>query len=122
MPVFGEAFVMVSFDNTDAGTSTTFPDDYANTDLGVLGVTAAAGTDVGDTVLTVTGAEVSGTTLKYKIGDIAVNRGQKVTGFTALTSGTTQITAAAGKYITVVELDANGKVIKAGKVVAVPKS
>lgn len=122
MPVFGEAFVMVSFDNTDAGTSTTFPDDYANTELGVLGVTAAAGTDVGDTVLTVTGAEVSGTTLKFKIGDIAVKRGQKVTGFTALTSGTTQITAAAGKYITVVELDANGKVIKAGKVVAVPKS
>lgn len=121
-PVFGEAFVMVSFDNTDAATTSTFPEDYANTELGVLGVTAAAGTALGDTVLTVSGAESTGTTLKYKIGDYDITRGQVVVGYTALTSGTTQITAAAGKMITVVELDGNGRTIKAGKVVSVPKA
>lgn len=122
MPVFGEAFVLVSYDNSDAGTSSTFPEDYANTDLGVLGVTAAAGSDTGDTVLTVTGAATSGTTLKYKIGDCGVTRGQKVVGYTDLTSGTTQVTCAAGKTITVIELDGDSRVIKAGKVIAVPKS
>lgn len=121
-PVFGEAFVVVNFANADAATSSTFPTDYANTDLGVLGVTAAAGTATGDTVLTVTGAEASGTTLKYKIGDLTVKTGQTPVGYTALTSGTTEITCAAGKYITVVELDGNGKAIKAGKVVSVPKA
>lgn len=121
-PVFGEAFVFVSFDNTDGVATSTFPTDYANTDLGVLGVTAAAGTASGDTVLTVTGTESSGTTLKYKIGDLAVTTGMKPSGYTALTSGTTQITCVAGKMITVVELDGNGKTIKSGKVVAVPKA
>ena len=121
-PVIGEGFVMVSYDNTDAVTSATFPIDYANTDLGVLGVTAAAGTEVGDTVLTVTGTEESGTTLKFRIGDMSVNTGDRVIGYTALVSGTTQITCAAGKTITLVELDAAGRVIKAGKAVAVPKA
>lgn len=121
-PVIGEAFVMVSYDNTDAVTSATFPIDYANTELGVLGVTAAAGTASGDTVLTVTGTEVSGTTLKFRIGDLNPNTGDKVVGYTALVSGTTQITCAAGKTITVVELDAAGRVIKLGKAAAVPKA
>jgi HK97 family phage major capsid protein len=122
-PVFGEAFVMVSFDNTDAATSSTFPTDYANVELGVLSVTAAASSSaVGKTVLTVAGTESSGTTLKYKIGDYVVSRGQKPVGYTALTSGTTEITAAAGTTITVVELDGDGKAIKAGKAVSVPKT
>ena len=120
-PIKGEAFVFVSYDGA-AGTDPIFPNDYANTELGVLGVASAAGTASGDTVLTVTGTEASGTTLKYKIGDLSVKRGQAVTGYTALTSGTTQVTCAAGKYITVVELDGNSKVIKSGKVVAVPKA
>jgi HK97 family phage major capsid protein len=121
-PVIGEGFVMVSYDNTDAVTSATFPIDYANTGLGVLGVTAAAGTEAGDTVLTVTGTEASGTTLKFRIGDFSVSTGDKVIGYTALTSGATQVTCAAGKTITVVELDANGRVIKSGKVISVPKA
>ena len=121
-PVIGEAFVMVSYDNTDAVTSAIFPIDYANTELGVLGVTAAAGTEIGDTVLTVTGTEVDGTTLKSRIGDFNPNTGDKVVGYTALVSGTTQITCAAGKTITVVELDAAGRVIKSGKAFAVPKA
>lgn len=119
MPVFGEAFVMVSFDNTDAGSTSTFPLDYANTDLGVLGVTAAAGTGAGKTKLTVTGTENSGTTLKYKIGDLRVKIGDKVVGYTALVSGVTDIVAASGTLITVVELDAAGRVIKSGKAAAV---
>lgn len=122
IPVFGEAFVMVNFANTDVTTTRTFPVDYANAEIGTLGVTAAAGTASGDTVLTVTGAEASGTTLKYVIGDRTVKNGDKVTGYTALTSGTTQITATAGKTITVVELDGNARAIKVGKVAAVPKA
>ncbi len=121
-PVIGEAFVMVSYDNTDAGTSATFPIDYANLELGVLGVTAAAGTASGDTVLTVTGTEAENTTLKFRIGDLNPRTGDRVVGYTALVSGTTQIACAAGKLITVVELDAAGRVIKSGKVVAVPKA
>ena len=73
-------------------------------------------------MLTVTGTEASGTTLKYVIGDRTVKNGDKVTGYTALTSGTTQITATAGKTITVVELDGNARAIKVGKAVAVPKA
>jgi len=121
-PVIGEAFVMVSYDNTDAATSAAFPIDYANTELGVLGVTATAGIASGDTVLTVNGKEESGTTLKFRIGDFTVATGDKVVGYTALTSGTTQITCAAGKTITVVELDAASRVIKSGKAAAVPKA
>ena len=88
----------------------------------MLGVTAAAGTASGATVLTVTGAEASGTTLKYVIGDRTVKCGDKATGYSALVSGTTQITAAAGKTITVVELDGSNRVIKAGKTAAVPRT
>ena len=121
-PVIGEAFVMVNYDNTDAVTSAAFPFDYANADLGVLGVTAAAGTASGDTVLTVNGTEAEDTTLKFRIGDLNPNTGDKVVGYTALVSGTTQITCAAGKTITVVELDAAGRVIKVGKAAAVPKA
>jgi len=123
MPVFGEAFVQVSFANADATTSSTFPTDYANTDIGVLGVTAAAHSSAaGKTVLTVTGAESTGTTLAYKIGDYTVRNGQKVVGYTTFTSGTTGIEAAAGKIITVVELNSAGLAIKVGKAASVPKT
>lgn len=121
-PVIGEAFVIVNYNNTAPETSATFPTDYANSDIGFLGVTAAAGTAAGDTVLTVTGTELSGTTLAYKLGNIAVENGKKVRGFTALTSGTTQITAAAGDPITVVELNGEGRAIKVGRVASIPKS
>jgi hypothetical protein len=123
MPVFGEAFVQVSFANADATTSSTFPTDYANTDIGVLGVTAAAHSSAaGKTVLTVTGAESTGTTLAYKIGDYTVRNGQKVVGYTTFTSGTTGIEAAAGKIITVVELNSAGLAIKVGRAASVPKA
>lgn len=122
-PLIGEAFVTVSFDNTDATTSAIFPTDYANTALGVLGVVAAGGSNAGDTVLTVSGTALSGTTLKYIIGAPEVYAGfVPGSAWTALTSGTTQITCAAGKTITVVELDGNGYSIKAGTAKAVPKT
>ena len=121
-PVYGENFVIVNFGNVSPETDQAFETDYANTELGVLGVTAAAGTASGDTVLTVTGNEVSGTTLKYKIGNYNLNTGDTVKGWTALTSGTTQITCTAGKTITVAELDGSGRVIKAGSAIAVPRA
>ena len=123
-PVFGDSFVIINFANTSPTTAADFPIDYANTDLGTLTVTAAAhGSTEGKTVLTVTGTEVSGTTLKYKIGDIALNEGQKLDAtWTSLTSGSTGITAAAGTPITVAELDGKSRVIKRGQALSVPKS
>ena len=120
-PAFADSFVVINFNNTSPTTSATFADDYANTDLGTLTVTAAQGATSGKTVLTVTGTEVSGTTLKYKIGDIALTEGQKLgTGWTSLTSGTTAIEAAAGTVITVAELDGKSRVIKRGQALSVP--
>ena len=131
-PIFGEAFVVVRFDNTAPATSETFPTDWANTELNELAVAAAAGTAAGDTVLTVTGYLADETpVLYYKLGTQKVKAGDTIavsgTGaWSALTSGTTQITAAAGKQITVVELNAaaasGGVVVSAGKVASVPKA
>lgn len=123
-PVFGDSFVIINFNNTSPTTEATFADDYANTDLGTLTVTAAAhGSAAGKTVLTVTGTEASGTTLKYKIGDIALTEGKKLgTGWESLTSGSTGITAAAGTVITVAELDGKSRVIKRGQALSVPKA
>ena len=123
-PVFPDSFVIINFNNTAPTTSADFAKDYANTDLGTLTVTAAAhGSTSGKTVLTVTGTEASGTTLKYKIGSIALTEGQKVDAtWTALTSGSTGITAAAGTPITVAELDGKSRVIKRGEALSVPKA
>ncbi len=122
-PVFGEAFVIVSYDNTDAATSSTFPKDYANTELGTLAVTSVAGTASGDTLITVAGAEASGTTLGYKIGGKAarVKSGDASTGYTVFTSPD-DITAATGTVITMVEFDANGRAIKVGSAQVVAKA
>ncbi len=123
-PFIPEAFVIVSFDNSSPATSTTFRTDWADTEVGNLVVTAAAGAANGDTVLTVSGTEASGTTLKYKLGSYASKlvAGQPVSGYSALTSGTTQITAVTGKDITVVELNASRLVIKVGTVKSVAKA
>ena len=123
-PVLADSFVVINFNNTSPTTTASFAEDYANTDLGTLTVVAAAhGSASGKTVLTVTGTEASGTTLKYKIGDIELTEGQKLgTGWTTLESGTTGITAAAGTVITVAELDGNSRVIKRGQALSVPKA
>lgn len=123
-PLAGEAFVIVNYNNTDATTSKDFPEDYANTALNDLVITAAAGSAAGKTVLTVSGTIASSNpVLKYKLGDYSFETGDALpTGFETLTSGTTAITAAAGKKITVVELDGNNRIVSAGTVVSVPKT
>ncbi len=132
-PVFGEAFVIVNFANTSPTTSKDFAPDWANTDLNELTISAAASaSNVGKTVLTVsdTLAE-SSPVLYYKLGTQKVAAGDAIatsgTGaWSELTSGTTEITAAAGKKITVVELNAaaasGGVVVSAGVVASVPKA
>lgn len=123
LPVIPEAFVAIGINNTSVSGSRTFPTDYANAAMNDLTVTAAAGTAAGDTVLTVSGTLAqSDPVLKYKLGAYDFSVGDAAVGFSSLTSGTTQITAAAGKRITVVELDASGKVVSQGVVVSVPKT
>ena len=122
-PVFGEAFVVVNFANTAATTTKDFPEDYANTALNDLVITAAAAGSAGKTVLTVSNTIAqSDPVLKYKLGTIPVESGDMITGWDDLTSGTTAITAAAGKHITVVELDASGRAVSYGDVISVPKT
>lgn len=122
VPAVPNGFVAIGINSTTPSASAvTFATDYANTLLGDLAVTAAAGGTTGKTVLTVTGTEQSGTTLAYKVGNFAVKSGEAFGG-TALTSGTTQIACSAGAWITVAELDAAGKAIKAGWVIGVPKA
>ena len=133
MPLDGKAFVVVNFNNTSPTTSATFPDDWANADLNELTIVAAAsGSNAGKTVLTVTDYLATDTpVLYYKLGTQAVKAGDVIatsgTGaWASLTSGTTEITAAAGKKITVVELNAaaasGGVVVSAGVVASIPKA
>ena len=123
-PIAGEAFVVVNYNNTAATTAADFPADYANEGLNDLTITAAAGAAAGKTVLTVSGTVAqSNPVLKYKLGEIAVKAGGTLpAGFETLTSGSTAITAAAGKKITVVELDADNRIVSAGVVISVPKA
>ena len=126
MPVAGEAFVIVNFNNTAPTTTKTFPVDYANADMNLLTVTAAAGSATGDTVLTVGNTIAqSGAVLKYaaKKTVAGIKVGDKLgTGWSDLTSGTTQVTASTGVNVAVVELDGNGRVVSAGEVKSVPKT
>ena len=125
-PLAGKAFVIVNYHNTSATTSRTFPKDWANEEMNTLGITAkASGSNVGKTVLTVadTVAEEN-PELYYKVGKVNFEVGddQPASGFTSLTSGTTEITAAAGKIITVIEVDSDDKVVSVGYVASVPKA
>ncbi len=123
-PVAGEVFVIVNFANTNPTTSKDFAEDYANDGLNDLTLTAAAGGTAGKTVVTVSGTVAqSNPVLKYKVGKVDVKAGDKLpAGFEDLTSGSTAITAAAGKIITVIELDGSSRVISAGQVISVPKT
>lgn len=83
--------------------------------LGTLAVTSAAGTEVGDTKITITGSKGNGNSYKYKVADTAteVTYGQSVRNWTAW-DGTADITAETGKVITIVECDAEYRAVKAG--------
>jgi HK97 family phage major capsid protein len=123
LPVIAKGFFIINVNNATATTAATFATDYANTELGALGVTSVAGTLAGDTLVTVTGAEASGTTLGYKVaGKVAnVKSGDASTGYTTFESAD-DLTAATGKVLTVVEFDAAGRAIKVGSVQVVAKA
>ena len=91
--------------------------------LGTLTVTSAAGTETGDTKITVNPAkEASGNVYKYKVGDSAetVTYGQNVRTWSTW-DGKSDIKAATGKKITVVEADATYKAQKAGNATVTAK-
>lgn len=92
--------------------------------LGSLTVNSAAGTAVGDTKITVSGyTPGTGETLKYKVADTApsVVYGQNLRTWTTW-DGTSDITAATGKKITVAYVDANYRAQAAGNTTVTAKA
>lgn len=86
--------------------------------LGSISVSSSAGTASGDTAITVSGyTQPSDETYKYKVADTTaptVKYGQKLTtGWTAW-DGTSDITAATGKKITIASVDGNNRAQAAG--------
>ena len=117
----GEPFVAVSYDNTDVTTAMEFAVDYANSDLNALIVTSAAGSALKTTVLTVAGAVSSANTLKAIASGapVSVVPGMEVDeSWKTITSGSGNFPAANGVGVTVVELDADDKVISVGYLAA----
>lgn len=113
-PALGEAFVLVNYGNTEPTTTTTFGKDLANTAIGTLIVTTAAGSVNGKTVVTVAG-NGSGT-LKYQSGGQAIPVANGKTlgkGWTELPANKT-IDGTTGQTITVVEVDGNGRAVAVG--------
>lgn len=113
-PARGEAFVMVNFHNTAPTTSISFAPDYANSQIGTLIVTTAAGSTNGKSIVTVAG-NGSGA-LKYQVGGqaIAVSNGETLgKGWTELPANKT-IDGTTGQTVTVVEVDGNGRAISVG--------
>ncbi len=87
-----------------------------DTTLGTLTVTSAAGTKTGDTKVTVSPGLETGHMYKYKVAAGSapeVKYGQSVKTWT-LWDGKSDITAATGQHITVVECDNTYKALKAG--------
>ena len=90
--------------------------------LGKLTITSAAGTEVGNTKLTVNPSKADGNSYKYKISeeDITVSYGQNVKNWTVW-DGTSEIKAETGKKIAVVECNAEYQAMKAGVAVVTAK-
>ena len=89
-----------------------------------LTVQSAAGTAQGDTALTVTGYTLkSGESWAYKVGDAAatVQPGEIVAGWTAW-DGEDDITAATGKKLALVALNADGQAIAYGNCTVTAKA
>lgn len=125
-PIEGKAFVIVNYANSTPTKTRSFAKDWANEEMNALGITAkASASNVGKTVLTVADTlAAESPELYYKVGKVNFEVGddQPASGFTSLTSGTTEITAAAGKIITVIEVDSDDKVVSVGYVASVPKA
>lgn len=92
--------------------------------LGDLTVASAAGTDSGTTKLTVTPAKGNeGNVYKYKVASsqTTVEYGQNVKNWTAW-DGKSDVTAATGQVITVVECDSTYKALSAGHATVTAKA
>lgn len=114
-PAYGEAAVLINYHNTEPATAKTFGRDAANTEIGTLIVTTAAGTASGKTAVTVAGA-TSGAKLVCKVAGtpIGVKNGEKLGDDWAEVTSGGEVKAATGNYITVAELDADGRAVKVG--------
>lgn len=98
---------------------------WAGGTLTTLTVNSAAGTAVGDTAITVSGASVpTGGGYVYKVADTApvIKYGELPGATWTEWDGDDDITAATGKYITVAIVDADGFVIAAGSKVVTAKA
>lgn len=113
-PARGEAFVMVNFHNTAPTTSISFAPDYANSRIGTLIVTTAAGSANGKSVVTVAG-NGSGK-LKYQTAGqaIAVANGETLDKLWTDLPANKTVDGTTGQTITVVEVDGNGRAVAAG--------
>lgn len=90
---------------------------------GTLTITSAAGSETGNTVITVTEAPGAGNSYKYKV---AANPTAPAVGDTCSSgytnwNGTDEITAESGKKIVIVEVDADNKCVAVGVAVVVSK-
>lgn len=123
-PIRGEAFVALNYNNTAPVTSYDFSTDYANDGLNTLIVTAAAGTASGDTALTVAGKKSGSNKIKYLVQATTadIKAGMKAPAdYTELPSNS-NITAATGTPVAVIEVDSKDKVVSIGNVTAVAKT
>lgn len=113
-PARGEAFVMVNFHNTAPTTSISFAPDYANSRIGTLIVTTAAGSANGKSVVTVAG-NGSGK-LKYQTAGqaIAVANGETLDKLWTDLPANKTVDGTTGQTITVVEVDGNGRAVAVG--------
>lgn len=92
-------------------------------ELGKLTVSSTAGTEVGDTKLSVTPGKDAENLYKYKVADEAqsIVYGQNVKTW-SVWDGTSDVTAESGKVITVVECDASYKALKSGTATVTAKT
>ena len=113
-PAIGEAFVLVNYGNTQPTTTTTFGKDRANTAIGTLIVTTAAGSANGKSVVTVAG-NGSGK-LKYQTAGqaIAVANGETLDKLWTDLPANKTVDGTTGQTITVVEVDGNGRAVAVG--------
>ena len=111
-PVFGEAFVIVNYNNTNPVTSLSFAPDY-NGDPATLVVSAAVPAS-GSSTLTVSGA--TGSKQMYLVSGVPVNvpKGAALGDSWTVLPTTKKVSAVSGNFVTVCDLDAAGRVIGVG--------
>ena len=114
---------MTITDGLDPTQSTTYTVTVTANTLGTLTVASAAGTEEGTTALTVSPAIASGNIYKYVVDDDVadVAWGDDLTEWTTW-DGTSDITAANGKKLTLAECNSDAEAVKAGSVTVVANS